>query len=52
MPLMERLGVATLSDVDPTTLAERLAAELATNDGAMIGPPLVGAWAAVESEQA
>jgi hypothetical protein len=50
LPLMERLGVATRSEVDPTTLAERLLAELAANDGAMIGPPLVGAWATVQSE--
>ncbi len=42
---MERFGVATATDVDPDTLAERLLSDLRASDGIIIGPPLVGAWA-------
>jgi SAM-dependent methyltransferase len=44
VPLMERLGVATRSDVDPATLADRLLAETLAQDGCVIGPPMTGAW--------
>jgi SAM-dependent methyltransferase len=45
VPLMERVGVATRAEVDPSTLADRLLAETLTNDGYVIGPPMTGAWA-------
>ena len=44
VPLMERLGVATRADIDPTTLADRLLAETLASDGYVIGPPMTGAW--------
>jgi hypothetical protein len=44
LPLMERLGIAASDEVDPSTLADRLLAELVENDGVMITPLLVGAW--------
>jgi hypothetical protein len=47
VPLMERLGVATNAEVDPTTLANRLLAEIITANGVVIGPPLVGACSVV-----
>jgi ubiquinone/menaquinone biosynthesis C-methylase UbiE len=47
-PLMERLGVVTRSELDLATLAERLLAELVANDGVMIAPPFIGAWATVK----
>jgi SAM-dependent methyltransferase len=47
VPLMERLGIATSDQVDPPTLADRLRAELASNDGIMLGPPMIGAWSTV-----
>jgi len=46
VPLMERLGVATRADVEPTTLADRLLAETLSSDGYVIGPPMTGVWAA------
>ncbi|MFG1948300.1 class I SAM-dependent methyltransferase [Nonomuraea sp. NPDC048826] len=49
-PLMARLGVATVAEVGPETLADRLLAELTAEDGYVIGPPLVGAWAVVPGE--
>jgi SAM-dependent methyltransferase len=44
VPLMERLGVAEQSEVDPATLADRLQAEISAYDGCVIGPPMTGAW--------
>ncbi len=48
-PLMERLGVATRAEVDPPTLAARLLADTLACDGAVIGPPMTGAWATLPS---
>jgi SAM-dependent methyltransferase len=45
VPLMERLGVATRTEVDPATLASRLLAETLACDGCVIWPPMTGAWA-------
>jgi SAM-dependent methyltransferase len=45
LPMMERLGVASATDVQPDTLAERLARDVVATDGIVIGPPLVAAWA-------
>jgi ubiquinone/menaquinone biosynthesis C-methylase UbiE len=47
VPVMERLGIATSEEVDAATLPNRLLADLAANDGAMISPPMVGAWSTV-----
>lgn len=44
VPLMERFGVATLAEVDPPTLADRLLAETLECDGCVIGPPMFGTW--------
>jgi SAM-dependent methyltransferase len=46
VPVMERLGIATESEVAPATLADRLLAELLANDGIMI-VPMIGAWSTV-----
>ena len=45
VPVMERFGVATAAEVDATTLAERLLAEILSEQGVVIAPPLFGAWA-------
>lgn len=44
VPLMEKLGVATTSDVSPSTLTDRLLAELRLAPGAVVGPPMIAAW--------
>ena len=44
VPLMD-LGVATRAEVDPPTLAARLLADTLACDGAVLGPPMTGAWA-------
>lgn len=48
LPLMERVGVTTAAEVDVETLAERLLADVRSEQGVVIGPPLVGAWSPVE----
>ena len=48
-PLMEDHGVAARAEVDPPTLADRLLAETLACDGAVIGPPMTGAWASLPS---
>jgi ubiquinone/menaquinone biosynthesis C-methylase UbiE len=45
VPLMEKLGVATRTEVDPPTLADRLLAEASTVGAYVICPPMTGAWA-------
>lgn len=42
--VMEQLGVASAADLQPETLAQRLAAELRSAHGTVIGPPLIAAW--------
>jgi ubiquinone/menaquinone biosynthesis C-methylase UbiE len=44
LPLMERTGVATASDVDVDTLAARLRAEALAIGATIVAPPLIGAW--------
>jgi SAM-dependent methyltransferase len=44
VPLMEQLGVATVSEVQPDNFTSRLLAELRAEQGAVIGPPLTAAW--------
>jgi SAM-dependent methyltransferase len=46
-PLMERLGVASAAELRPETLAERLHGERGAVDAVVVGPPMMGAWAAV-----
>ncbi len=46
LPLMERLGVATESEVDPDTLTERLMPNQ-RRTGPSVSPHLYGAWATI-----
>jgi ubiquinone/menaquinone biosynthesis C-methylase UbiE len=52
VPVMERLGVATAAEVDADTLADRLLADMLSEQGIAIGPPMFGAWAQVRSDAA
>ncbi|MDA3626972.1 class I SAM-dependent methyltransferase [Saccharopolyspora sp. WRP15-2] len=45
LPLMERLGIAKTEEVEPKTLTTRLLAEIADENGTVVGPFLYGAWA-------
>ncbi|NUR30110.1 MAG: methyltransferase domain-containing protein [Catenulispora sp.] len=45
LPLIEKTGVATVDEVGPATLGDRLAAALTEAGSASIYPTLVGAWA-------
>jgi SAM-dependent methyltransferase len=45
VPTMERLGVATISEVDVATLPDRLMREAMLNGSTIIGRSEVGAWA-------
>lgn len=47
LPTMEKLGIATAAEVQPDTLAERLAAEAAATDPAVYYPRFTTAWARV-----
>ena len=44
VPTMERQGVATASEVDVTTLAERLRQEVTANSSVIVGRSEVGTW--------
>lgn len=48
LPLMERFGVTTAAEVEVETLAERLLADVRSEEGVVIGPPLVGAWSQLD----
>ncbi len=50
VPVMERLGVATAAEVDADTLADRLLADVRSEEGIVIAPPMVGAWAQTRSD--
>ena len=41
---MEQLGIATVRDLEPDTLADRVFTELATTQGVVIGRAEIGAW--------
>ena len=41
---MERLGVATASDVDPDTLVDRVLAEMLASGSVVVGRSEIGAW--------
>jgi SAM-dependent methyltransferase len=45
LPLMERTGVATATEVGLDTLAARLREEIVAADATVVTPPLIGAWA-------
>jgi hypothetical protein len=45
LPTMDRLGVATPSEVDVDTLAARLEEEVCGGGGVVMLPPMIGAWA-------
>ena len=45
LPLMERVGVATATEVEIDTLAGRLRQEVVANKATLVAPPFVGAWA-------
>jgi hypothetical protein len=45
LPLTERTGVATATEVGPDTLADRLREEIVAADATVVPPPLIGAWA-------
>jgi hypothetical protein len=44
---MERLGVATASEVQIHTLAEQVLAEVIANNSIIVGRSEIGAWARV-----
>lgn len=43
--LMEQLGTTTVTQVEPATLADRLLAEINAQNGIVVAPLLIGAWA-------
>ena len=45
MPAMDKLGIASASEIDIDTLKESLLAEAASGDHCIYYPRLVGAWA-------
>jgi hypothetical protein len=40
----ERLGIATAEELEPTTLADRIFAEVAATESVVLGRAEVGAW--------
>jgi SAM-dependent methyltransferase len=44
LPVVERFGLASASEVDIDTLAERTEAEVVAQHGVIVPPALVGAW--------
>ena len=44
-PVMEEMGVATVAELDPTTLHARMHAEVEANGSVVVGRYEVGAWA-------
>jgi SAM-dependent methyltransferase len=46
-PVMEQMGVATIAELEPATLYERMRAEVAANGGVVVGRYEVGAWSRV-----
>jgi hypothetical protein len=45
LPSMEKLGVATASEVDIETLRDRLRDDVVARNGVIVSPALIGAWA-------
>jgi SAM-dependent methyltransferase len=44
LPVVEQFGLATVSDIDIETLADRTEAEVLALNGVIVSPALVGAW--------
>jgi SAM-dependent methyltransferase len=44
LPVMERLKIATTTEVDISTLAQRMRDEVVAANGVVISPALIGAW--------
>jgi ubiquinone/menaquinone biosynthesis C-methylase UbiE len=49
LPAMERLGIATAAEVEVESLALRIRDEVVANNGIVISPSLIGAWATHET---
>jgi len=49
-PLTERFGIASIEEIEPTSLADRLLKEVTSNNGVVISPLLIGAWGRLESQ--
>jgi ubiquinone/menaquinone biosynthesis C-methylase UbiE len=49
LPAMEGLGIATAEEVDPESLSFRIREEVLANNGIVISPSLIGAWATHET---
>jgi ubiquinone/menaquinone biosynthesis C-methylase UbiE len=45
LPAMERLGIATAAEVEVESLGHRIRDEILANNGIVISPSLIGAWA-------
>jgi hypothetical protein len=44
LPVMEKLNIATATDVDVSGLAQRLRDEVVAAKGVVLSPGLIGAW--------
>lgn len=49
LPTMERLGIATAAEVEVESLGFRIRDEVVANNGIVISPSLIGAWATHET---
>jgi SAM-dependent methyltransferase len=49
LPAMERLGIATAAEVEVENLGLRIREEVLANNGIVISPSLIGAWATREN---
>jgi hypothetical protein len=49
LPAMERLGIATAAEVEAESLGLRIRDEVVANNGIVISPSLIGAWATHET---
>jgi hypothetical protein len=47
-PVMEEMGVATIADLAPVTLYERMCAEVEANGSVIVGRYEVGAWSRLQ----
>jgi hypothetical protein len=44
LPVIEKLGIASASEVGIDTLADRMRAEVVASGGVLVSPALIGAW--------
>ena len=44
VPVMEKLNIATATEVDVSSLAQRLRDEVVAAKGVVLSPGLIGAW--------